>query len=65
MRVQEKLKNIEDFNKAIYDYVDEDNIPSFLCINDKIRSVGKKLYWGIPLSKKFKIELNNLVTLIY
>jgi hypothetical protein len=49
MRVQEKLKNIEDFNKAIYDYVDEDNIPSFLCINDKIRSVGKKLYWGIPL----------------
>ncbi|MDD3171751.1 MAG: DUF4238 domain-containing protein [Bacilli bacterium] len=49
MRAQEKLKNNEDFNKAIYDYVDEDNIPSFLCINDKIRSVGKKLYWGIPL----------------
>jgi len=49
MRVQEKLNNIEDFKIAIYDYVDEDNIPSFLCINEKIRNVGKKLYWGIPL----------------
>ena len=50
----EILENEDGFNNAINDYVDEDNIPSFLYIYAEIRRQGRKQYWNIPLRKDYK-----------
>ena len=52
-KTEESLANEDEFNNAINEYVDDDNIPSFLHIYEEMKREGKRRYWNIPARRNF------------